>query len=452
MCSDKGNRHDRGKHCFLLLSFTIPILIAQLLQQFYSIADAAVLGHFAQTQSLAAVGPSSLLLSVIINFFIGFTTGIGVQISHFYGKHKYDAVRKSIEAAWQLCVVVGILCTVIGLVFGRRFLEYMQTPEEIMELAVSYLKICCFGITPQMISSAGTAILRSLGNTRDPLYILGCTCAVNIILDLLLVCVCSMGIQGAAAATLLSQTLSMGLIMRKLRGLSDRCRPSFAFYFPGRERLGDLLILGIPSGMQAIFMSISSLVIQTSINHFGADAIAGMTVFAKVEGFVYYPLFSLGLALSGFIGQNDGAGNQDRIEKGKRDSLILSVGFTVIVGAFGIFFCEPLLRLFTSDPRIMVVGTQAVCWILPFYFLYAVNQVYIGCLRGCGHTVAPMMITLICYSFFRIIWCRVLLLIVDSMVIIYSSYTVSWILMAALLIGCWRWRKFSSSRSDKLLK
>lgn len=420
-----------------LLVFSFPVLLAQLLQQFYSMTDAAILGHFAESRALAAIGSGSLLLSVMLNFFTGFTTGIGVLIAQYFGGRDYKKLKDAIQTALMICMSVGILFTVLGMMFSREVLVFLNTPESVLDLARLYFNISCLGIVAQMITSAGTAILRALGNTKSPLYILGCTCVLNVVLDILLVGVLNTGIRGAAYATLFAQLLSMILILYKIKKLSVEYRPSYKPYRPARFLLKTLLILGIPSGMQAVFMSISSLVIQTSINSFGADAIAGMTVFAKVEGFLYYPLFSLGLALSGFIGQNCGAGEEERIELAKKNSLLLSVGFAVVASVFTVILCNPLLSLFTTDAEILNVGREAVYWILPFYFLYAINQVYISCLRGTGHTFCPMLITLICYSVFRVVWCSLLLPHIGSMIVIYTSYTVSWVLMFGLLLFAW---------------
>ena len=420
-----------------LLLFSFPVLLAQLLQQLYSMTDAAILGHFAQSRALAAIGSGSLLLSVMLNFFTGFTTGIGVLIAQYFGGCDYKKLKEAIQTALMICMSVGILFTVLGILFSREVLIFLNTPESVLDLARLYFNISCLGIIAQMITSAGTAILRALGNTKSPLYILGYTCILNIVLDVLLVGVLKTGIRGAAYATLFAQLLSMVLILYKIKKLSVEYRPSYKPYRAEGSLLKTLLVLGLPSGMQAVFMSISSLVIQTSINSFGADAIAGMTVFAKVEGFLYYPLFSLGLALSGFIGQNCGAGEEERIELAKKNSLLLSVGFAVVASIFTVVLCNPLLSLFTTDAEILNVGREAVCWILPFYFLYAINQVYISCLRGTGHTFCPMLITLVCYSVFRVVWCSLLLPHIGSMVVIYTSYTVSWVLMFGLLLFTW---------------
>ena len=420
-----------------LLIFSFPVLLAQLLQQFYSMTDAAILGHFAESRALAAIGSGSLLLSVLLNFFTGFTTGIGVLIAQYFGGRDYKKLKDAIQTALMICISVGILFTIVGMTFSKEVLLFLNTPESVLDLARLYFNISCLGIVAQMITSAGTAILRALGNTKSPLYILGCTCILNVVLDVLLVGVFNTGIRGAAYATLFAQLLSMVLILYKIKKLSVDYRPSYKPYLPTGFLLKTLLVLGIPSGMQAVFMSISSLVIQTSINSFGAEAIAGMTVFAKVEGFLYYPLFSLGLALSGFIGQNCGAKEEERINLARKNSLILSVGFAVVASIFTVVLCNPLLSLFTTDTQILDVGREAVYWILPFYFLYAINQVYISCLRGTGHTFCPMLITLACYSVFRVVWCSLLLPYIKSMVVIYTSYTVSWVIMLGLLIFAW---------------
>lgn len=422
-----------------LLFYTLPILLSQIFQQFYSVADAAVIGQYAGADALAAVGTTSLLLSVIVNFFIGLSTGISVVISRLFGAEEYEKLKDAIIAAILACLAAGFLMTITGITGVDSFLKWLGTPKEVYTLAKSYLAICFFGMIPQLIYNMGTAILRSLGNTKSPLIYLIVSSIVNLILDVSFIAFFHMGIKGAAWATLLSQYLSAILILIKLFSLDEQYRMSLSI--PAgknhKEIYKELLTIGFPAGMQAIFMSISSLVIQTSINSFGASAMAGMTVYAKIEGFLYYPLFSFGMAVTGFVGQNYGAQKKDRIQKGMKLALLIAVLFSVTMAIILIICSEPVLRFFTNDQAVIQNGQQAIYSVLPFYFLYGINQVYIGGIRGLNDTAYPMITSLISYCIFRVVFCRLILPIWHDMRVIYWAYDLSWIIMIALLI--WRY-------------
>ena len=313
-------------------------------------------------------------------------------------------------------------------------LKALRCPPGVLDLAVRYLKICFFGMIPQLIYNSGNAILRSLGNTAATLRFLLISSMSNLVLDLLLVVGAGKGLEGAAWATVLAQGMLAFLILWKMGTMDSSYRLSFRQKMLTIQKQKELFALGIPSGMQAVFMSISSLVIQISINQCGAAAVAGMTVFAKVEGFLYYPAFSYGMALTGFIGQNLGAGKTERVEKAMKTSVKLAVGFTVPTSALLMFLSKILLLGFTKDPAILANGQEAIFFIFPFYFLYSINQVYIGGLKGLGNSTYPMLCSLLCYCVFRVLWCWLLLPFVKSMVVIYTCYDASWILMLPLLM------------------
>ena len=421
-----------------LLSFMLPILASQILQQFYSVADTAIVGRFAGPAALAAVGIGGLLLSVILNFFIGMTTGISCKIAAHFGAHDYNSLRKALHTTMALCCVAGVLFTVLGLAGTRAFLAYMDTPPDIVEQSALYLSICFLGMLPQLIYNMGNSILQALGNTRSPFVYLTIASLVHLVLDFLLIPLSGDGIRGAALATLLAQALSAVLILHKLANLDARYALRMDATAVDLGFLRGILCLGIPAGMQALFMSISSLVIQNSINSFGSAAVAGMTVFARVEGFVYFPLFSLGLALTAFVGQNYGAGKTDRIREAVKKSLRLAVGFGGIGGAVLLAAAHPTLRLFTDDAAVLAIGFEALLVQLPMYWLYGVNQVYIGTIRGLGAPSYPMVTSLISYCVFRVVFCESILPLWHSMDVIFLSYDLSWVIMVALLVAGYR--------------
>lgn len=446
-----GEMHmEQGPIGRTLLLFAAPVFLSQVLQEMYSIADCMIVGNYAEPLALAAAGEGSLILSVMINFFVGFSTGVGAAAAAAFGAQKYEKLGRIISGAMLLAICFGAVMTGTGISGTKWLLHLINCPADIQKEAGDYLRLCMLGVTAQFIYNMGNAILRALGNTKTPLYFLSFSAVFNIVLDLLLVAVFHMGLAGAAVATAISQWVLAALIMWKMKAMDEaygftlrkienisrrrfqKQKKKAQLEEDGKE-FAEIWRVGFPSGMQAVFMSISSMVIQYSINAFGADAAAGMVVFAKVEGFLYYPAFSYGIALTGFIGQNYGAGRMDRVKEGTKRSMIFLSAFTVTAGFCLIEIAPVLLRLFTTEPSIIERGQEAVRCIFPFYFLYAINQVYMGTLKGLGHTTFPMVCCLICYCMFRVIWCQVLLPYFHDIRVIYFSYDVSWILMIALL-------------------
>ena len=415
-----------------LFMFTIPILLSQILQQFYNIADTAIIGRYIGTDALAAIGSTGLLISVIVNFFIGLSTGISAVIANQFGANEYEKLKKSISTLLAVSVLLGIVFTIGSLIFMKPIINILQTPKGVYSLAIDYLKICFLGITFQLLYNIGTAILRALGNTKDPLYFLIFSCILNLILDILFIVYFGWGVKGAAIATLISQILATLLVMYKIMSLDDNCKLSLKQIKIYRGYTKDIFLVGLPAGLQAIFMSISSLIIQSSINSFGAEAMAGMTIFAKVEGFLYFPLFSLGLAVTGFVGQNFGAKEYERVKEGINISLKISVYTSLIFIIILNIFAPYILRLFTNDAAVIKVGLESIRIVFPSYVLYAMNQIYIGSLRGIEKTFEPMLISLFAHCIFRVIWCFVLLQYFHDMKVIYSSYSVSIVLMFVL--------------------
>ena len=415
-----------------LFMFTIPILLSQILQQFYNIADTAIIGRYIGTDALAAIGSTALLISVIVNFFIGLSTGVSAVIANQFGANEYEKLKKSISTLLAVSVLLGIVFTIGSLIFMKPIINILQTPKGVYSLAIDYLKICFLGITFQLLYNIGTAILRALGNTKDPLYFLIFSCILNLILDILFIVYFGWGVKGAAIATLISQILATLLVMYKIMSLDDNCKLSLKQIKIYRGYTKDIFLVGLPAGLQAIFMSISSLIIQSSINSFGAEAMAGMTIFAKVEGFLYFPLFSLGLAVTGFVGQNFGAKEYERVKEGINISLKISVYTSLIFIIILNIFAPYILKLFTNDAAVIKVGLESIRIVFPSYVLYAMNQIYIGSLRGIEKTFEPMLISLFAHCIFRVIWCFVLLQYFHNMKVIYSSYSVSIVLMFVL--------------------
>ena len=429
---------DSGSIHKTLLAYALPVLLMQLLQQLYNIADCAVIGRLCGGFGLAAAGVAGLVLAVHINFFIGFSVGVTSAVSRLFGARDFGKLRAMIATSIWLAVGAGLFLTVVGEKLGENYLAWLACPPEAMGDALLYLRICLLGLVPQLVYNVANGVFRALGNTRTPLRWLAASAVLNIALDLLFVGAWGFGFEGAAWATLASQwALGIGMIWRLMR-IDGRFRFSFDAPLLSAGELFALLRLGVPSGMQAAFMSLSSLLIQISIDSFGPAAMAGMVIYAKIEGFLYYPAFAYGMALTGFIGQNLGAGRLDRVEEAMKVSRRTAIYGTMAICAVLALAAKPILGCFTEDPATLANGLAAVYWTFPVYFLYSLNQVYIGGLKGLGETGIPMLSALVAYALFRVVWCQTLLPYWHDMAVIYTAYDVSFVISMLILVPAYR--------------
>ena len=435
---EKAFHVDEGPIGKTLLAFALPVLVMQLLQELYNAADCAVLGHFGENGALAATGISGLLMNVSINFFIGFASGVSAVTAKLFGAGDIGKLRQAMTSVFRLVFAFGVLLSILGFVASDAILGLLRCPEAVRPLASGYLHIVCCGIAAQLFYNVGAAVLRSLGDSRGPLRCFFFSCLLNLALDALLVIVLHKGIRGAAAATLASQWLLAALLLRRLMTLDKGCALCLTGKGLTPKELLDILKIGVPAGMQALFMSISSLLIQTCIDSFGPDAMAGMTLYAKLEGCLYLPAFAYGIALTGFVGQNYGAGHTDRIVEAVKRSIRMCWAVIFPMSLLITAAAPLLLRLFTTSPRILHNAREAVQFNLPVYVVYAMNQVWLGAIKGYGKTLWPMFCTLVCYALFRVIWCTLLIPVFQTMRVVYLSYDVSFFLMTLLLLPVYR--------------
>ena len=435
---EKAIHVDSGPIGKTLLAFALPVLAAQVLQELYNAADCAVLGHFGEEGALAATGIAGLLLSVLINFFIGFSSGVSAVTGRLFGAGDGAELRRTMTSVFRLVLAAGAALSALGVFASGALLRALNCPPAVLPLAKEYLRIVCCGVCAQLIYNVGAAVLRSLGDARGPLRCFLASCVMNVALDLLLVVVLHRGIRGAAAATLASQWLLAALLLRRLRTLDKGCALRLRGAALTARELIAILKIGLPAGMQALFMSISSLLVQTCIDAFGPDAMAGMTLYAKLEGCLYLPAFAYGIALTGFVGQNYGAGQTERIREAVKLSIRLCWAVIAPLSLLITALAPVLLRLFTTAPGILRNAREAVQFNLPVYVVYAMNQVWLGAIKGFGKTLWPMLCTMLCYALFRVAWCALLIPVFQSMRVVYLSYDLSFFLMTALLLPAYR--------------
>ena len=421
-----------------MLIFTIPLMCSSILQLLFNAADIVVVGRFAGDNSLAAVGSNTALINLLTNLFVGLSIGANVAAARFYGAKQDGEVKKTVHTAMLLSIFSGIILTVIGVIGARQILIWMQTPSEVLELAVLYLRIYFVGMTGTMIYNFGSALLRAVGDTKRPLYYLFGAGCVNIVLNLLFVICFHMDVAGVALATVISEAISALLVLRcmiKEKG-SIHLELRELHIYP--DKFVQILKVGLPAGFQGIVFALSNVVIQSSINLFGATVVAGNSAAANIEGFVYMAMNSFYQATISFTSQNFGAGKQERINR-----IALTGEFCVIVvglffGNACVLFGHPLLGIYSSSPAVIEAGMHRLRIIARTYALCGIMDVMVGALRGVGYSIMPMIVSLIGACGLRLLWLATVFQIdrYHTVTTVYLSYLITWIITLSVHILC----------------
>lgn len=410
-----------------LVFFAVPVLISNLFQQLYNTVDTAIVGRFVGANALAAVGTCNLVIVFMIYFFIGLSNGSSVILSQAFGENDDEKVFKVVHTTMGLSFISGIILMVIGLLSAETILRWINTPDDVIGYAITYIKVYFFSMIPMMIFNMGSGILRAMGDSKTPLYYLAASGVANIILDLIFIVQLKFGVMGAALATTMAQCISAILILIKLIRTDEIYKYHLSKTRINFDILKNILTIGVPTGVQSVLVCFSNVIVQSRVNLFGLNAMAGLSIYYKVEGFIYMPIEAIAMAAGNFTGQNIGAKNLDRVKKGKQLSLRICIGMTVLIGGLILIFHNPILRIFTTDDKVVEFGTQFMFFIIPLYFIYATNQILAGVLRGAGQTFVPMIIGLFCMCGLRVSWLVVMLHFVKDIRIVYFSYPLTWI-------------------------
>ncbi len=419
-----------------LLIFFFPILIGTFFQQLYNTVDTIVVGQYVGTNALAAVGTTGTLINLLVGFFVGVSSGATVIISQFFGAGDAKNVSKAVHTSMALALAGGLIIMVFGLLTARPSLELLGVPEEIMDDALTYVNVYYCGIIASMIYNVGTGVLRAIGDSRMPLYVLIVCCLVNIVLDLLFVLAFHWDVFGVAFATVLSQVVSAVLIMVRLMLTRESYRVELKKIRFDRSILKNVIRIGLPAGAQSVLYSVSNLVVQASINSFGTDAIASWAAIGKIDGFIWMVMSAFGIAITTFVGQNFGAMKYDRVKKSIRVCLGMSLGTTIVLSILLLTFMEPLLRFFTGDETVIEIG-QNFFWVLaPSYFTYVFIEILSGAIRGAGESFQPMLITCFGVCGLRILWLALVGLVpaMHSMQMVAMNYPITWVIAAVVFI------------------
>lgn len=416
-----------------LILFAVPILLSNLFQQLYNSVDSMVVGNYVGSAALAAVGSTGSLINLLIGFFLGIATGTGVLYAMHYGAEDYPGLKKLIDCAMVLSVGVGVVISVLGIAFSRQMLVLMDTPDDVLDPANQYLRIYLAGTIITMIYNVGAGMLRAEGDSTRPLIYLVIGGVTNLILDLLLVAVFDMGVAGAAIATVAAQLVSAVLTVIRLTKLDARYRFRPLHMELNALTMWDIIRISVPCGLQSSMFNIANLLVQAKINSFGTAAMAGVTAYTKLDGFIYMPMNAMALAVSTYVGQNIGAGKFSRIRKGIRVAILSSLGATLVLEAAVLLFSAPLLDLFTDEPDAKTYALQMMLYLAPCNWLFIPSDVLGGAIRGAGQAMKVTIISAVCICVFRVIWLIVTLHFDHNIRYVFLCYPTSWLLSSAAM-------------------
>ena len=417
-----------------IIRFAIPIFLGNLFQQLYNTADSLVVGNFLGRESLAAITSCGSLIFLLVGLVQGIFVGAGVVISTFYGAGDIPSVKKAIHTSIAFSLVSGVFLTIFGYFMAPVFLRWMGTPANVFDDAETYVQIYFLGISALVLYNTAAGILQAVGDSRHPLYFLIIAAILNIVLDVLFVGFFKMGIEGTAYATIISQAVSVILSFRLLFTTNEIFKVKLREIGFKKGMLPKILRLGIPSGIQNSVTSFANVVIQSSVNLFGAAAMAGTGSFMRIQGFAMIPITSFALAMTTFTGQNIGAKEYDRVKKGVRFGIVFAMILSEAIGILLFFYADILVALFSRDPSIIIYGVQKSQISSLFLFALALSHVMSGLFRGAGKSMVPMAVMLIFWCIVRVLYIKIGLLFLMDIRVVYWAHPITWLLSAAVFI------------------
>jgi len=407
-----------------------------ILQLLFNAADMVVVGQSTDREALAAVGATGSLINLIVNLFMGLSVGTSVVVAQDYGAGQPGAVSRSVHTSIAVSIISGLVVMILGLILCEPLLEMMGTPGDIIDLSVLYMKIYFIGIPAAMVYNFGAAILRAVGDSRRPMYYLIVSGIVNVIFNLFFVIVLHMGVAGVAWATVISQYLSLLLIMICLYRSDGSIRFMPRQMRIDAKKLKDIVKIGLPAGLQGLLFSISNVLIQSAVNSFGSTMVAASSAASNVEGFVGTTMNAYYNAAITFTGQNMGAKKYDRIDTVAKVCTALIFITWIILGGATVIFGKPLLGFYTSDPEVIELGMLRMKVMMVVYFTCGVMNVYPGLTRGMGFSVMPMLCTLVGACLMRIVWLATFFAWYPTVIMLFACYPVTWSLAGLGQVGC----------------
>ena len=442
----KGMDMLHGPLLMKILYFSLPLAASSALQQLFNSVDVAVVGRFASSEALAAVGSNAPVISLLINLFLGVSMGANAVISNHIGQNNKASIRHAVDTVATVAIVSGILLLFVGVGLARPILTWMDTPANVLEMAVKYLRIYFLGIPFFVIFNFGSAILCSIGDTKRPLYILVIAGIVNTLLNLVFVIGMGMSVEGVAIATVVANMLSALLIVRLLLKEEEPYNLHLDHMKMDVKELKRMLQIGVPAGVQGMIFSISNVIIQSTINGYGSSAVAGSAAALNFESYCYFLVVAFNGAAISFIGQNYGAGQLDRVKR----IFAICMGYAVLFcGGFNLLFTwqgETLLHIFSTDPEVIGYGLTRMHIVLAVQFIACSYEIAGSSLRGMGKSMTPTMLTILGTCLLRVVWVYVVCPQWHGFDVLMSVYPVSWVLTGTMVVTAY----FRSIRKAQL--
>ena len=419
-----------------VIVYAFPLMLSGILQLLFNAADVIVVGRFAGSQSLAAVGSTSALINLLVNVFIGLSVGVNVLVAQYYGAKKEEDVNETVHTAVMISLVSGVFLVFVGFLLSRPLLELMGTPADVIDKSTVYMKFYFAGMPVIMLYNFGSAVLRAVGDTKRPLYYLTVAGVVNVLLNIFFVTQLHMDVAGVALATVLAQVISAGLVVRALMQ-SDGClKLELKKLRIDPSKLKKIVRVGLPAGMQGAIFSISNVLIQSSVNSFGSIAMAGNTTAQNIEGFIYTAMNAVYQTNLSFTSQNYGGRKFSRINR----ITLTCVGVVTVVGLVLGLACygagEFLVGIYSSDPEVIQYGLTRLSVFGMTYFICGIMDTMVGAIRGLGYSILPMCVSLTGACAFRIVWIYTIFQWNRSLMTLYLSYPASWIVTATAHMIC----------------
>ena len=420
-----------------LIRFALPVMLSGMLQLLFNAMDTIVVGRFSGSEALAAVGSTSSLISLIINLFIGVSVGANVITARYFGAHSDKDVHEAVHTSMVIGLVSGIAVMIIGVTLARPALSLMGTPENVLDGATLYMRIYFLGMPFFTVYNFGAAVLRAVGDTKHPLYFLTTAGVINILLNLLFVIVFKMSVAGVGIATVISQIVSCALIVVCMCRNNGSYRLNLKKLKINKQKLKSIVFIGLPAGLQGTALNFSNVLIQSSVNSFGALAVAGNTAASNIDGMIYVAVNSVSQTALSFISQNFGAGNYKRIQKIFFEciGIVLAVGGAL--GVFSYIFGHQLLGIYSSDADVIAFGMIKVTYMCLPYAMFGIMDTIAGALRGLGEAIAPTAISLFGTCALRIVWIYTVFAYFKTPDSLFISYPVTWCITIIPLLICY---------------
>lgn len=417
-----------------ILIFALPLAASSILQQLFNSVDTAVVGRFASSQALAAVGSNSSLISLMINLFIGISLGSNVVIAHYIGQRAEKNIQAAVHTAMVVAVISGVFVMIAGQFIAKPVLLLMGTPDDVIGLAVLYLRIYLLGMPFIMLYDFGSSILRSTGDSKRPLYSLIVAGIVNTVLNLILVIVFKLGVSGVAIATVISNIVSSSIVIYILMHDTGSIRLDIKKLTIVPKELKKILTIGVPAGLQGMVFSIANVCIQSTINSFGSSAIAGSAAALNYEFFAYFMVSAFAQATVTFTSQNYGAGKYDRCRKIYHIAMAFSLLSCGLLSAIFVLGRDMFLGFYSTDADVLYYAEQRIIIAITLELLTSVYEISAGAMRGLGHSLLPAIITVIGSCVLRLIWISTVCRVFHEFWVLIIIYPISWIITGIIMV------------------